>query len=289
MIRTPFLNLHLYKVVLLAVSLLTACQPELSPRPVNTPSDVSESTVLAVPTSVVTEQAPAKLAAVTVTPSSTDQSCNFIEEVQFPHGGTSFLTSGMITSAVKHCFLLGAGANQLLTVSASSAEDNMLIDVFTGDDMAAVIPRSPPSSQWVGLLPATQGYLIVLTTTGTTADYFLSIELPANLILEPPQNSLEINGGITINQNFHPDILTRVRYRLYVPAGRTLSVNLTPPELSDLSLGIYGEFDGQPYKRFEILGNDFSLEMPVSQYYYLDIYGVSGVDSPFKLQLNITD
>jgi len=289
MIRASIVKIFLAATVLTTVLLLTACQSEVSPSVVFTPTPHGQTTGTADPSTGITDQASPTRTQAELTASILNQPCNIMEEVLLPQGGTSFLTSGVITPTEKHCFALEAGANQLLTVAASSAEDNVQIDVFGWNGITTVLSQSPPTSRWVGLLPATQEYLVVLTTTGSTTDYFLSIEIPANLVLEPPQTSLEIDSRITVNQTFHPDIFTRVRYRLYVPTGRTLSVNLTSPDPTDLSLGIYGEIDGQPYKRFEILGNVFSLEIPVSQNYFIDIYGISGNDSPFTLQLNLTD
>jgi len=271
---------------LLAVLTIIILPIACSPAPV--PAGVEHTATASFQVPLIPYANPSQEASVQTTTDASVQSCSSNHYVQFAQGGTSFYTAADLDTSDTHCFTLNAAAGQLLMVSAVSESDGMAVEVFSQGESTPIPSQSSQSSYWVGVLPASQQYQVALNSLSNEASYFLTIELPANINLMPGQSRYEIAGTMIVNQDYHPDVFTRVRYRVYLEAGKTLAVDLLSPNPADLSLGIYGAQDGQPYKRFEILGNSFILDAPLSQFYFIDIYGISGSNSPFTLQLTFS-
>jgi hypothetical protein len=142
-------------------------------------------------------------------------------------------------------------------------------------------------SYWFGTLPETQEYLITLTTNNPDTYYFLSVEVPANIYFDTGATSDTIEGYIDVDEYFHPNVITRVRYLAYASAGQTMTVELTSPNLDDLSLGITGQDDGEVYVDYQVKNSGGEVNLPITQGHYLDVYSTSGESIPFTLKVTI--
>ena len=63
-----------------------------------------------------------------------------------------------------------------------------------------------------------------------------------------------------------------VTYLVYASAGQTMDVKLSSPNIDALSLGVYGQQDGQPYQRYQVKNYGFHGVLPVTQGYYLEVF-----------------
>ena len=103
----------------------------------------------------------------------------------------------------------------------------------------------------------------------------------------PGAASVELDGYIEIDPAFSPGVMTRVRYLVHGAAGQTMNIVLNSDNLDQLSMGIIGQGDGQPYLRYEVKTNGGTLVMPVTQGYYLDVYAVGQKSAAFTLIVEI--
>lgn len=208
-------------------------------------------------------------------------------KIRFAEGATSAYVRKLIAAGEKHHYLVRALENQFLVLAVSSPDEDVYLGVKGVADGEVLLAESAEASDWSGRLPSSQEYLVTLTTDNADTDYFLSIEVPAHIYFDLGAYSDTIEGYINVNQTFHPDILTRVRYRARAFGGQTMTVELSSPNLDDLSVGIVGQDDGETYLRYEVANNGGEIVLPSDQAYFIDVVAVNGVSTEFTLKLTI--
>jgi len=208
-------------------------------------------------------------------------------EVKFNPGGTIAYQRGSIRAGEQVTFILGAGGGQTLIASVSSEENQVIVEIKDLEDGETLVPFSDENSSARIKLPWNGEYQITLTSP-EDLDYFLSIEIPANLVVSPGLGASFINGTINVYQAFHPDVFTRVRYLMQLQAGSILDVQLSSQALNGLAVALIGADDGQPYLRHEVQSALIQgFVVPESQGYYLDVYSVSGESGVFSLAIEV--
>ena len=176
---------------------------------------------------------------------------------------------------------------QALILTATSEHNDVFLDVKGLEDGVHLVWAANSIPYWFGILPKTQPYQIILTTNNPDTYYFLSVEIPALIYFETGAYSGTIDGYIHVDERFYPDVMTRVRYLAYATSGQTMTVNITSPNQDDLSLGIYGQQDGQLYVRYQVKNSGGEVYLPISQGYYLDVYSTGGKSTAFTLEITI--
>jgi len=208
-------------------------------------------------------------------------------EIKFNPGGTIAYQRGSIRAGEQVTFILGAGGGQTLIASVSSEGNQVIVEVKDLEDGEMLVPFSDQNSSARIKLPWTGEYQITLTSP-EDLDYFLSIEIPANLVVSPGMGASFINGTINVYQTFHPDVFTRVRYLMQLQAGSILDVQLSSQALNGLAVALIGADDGQPYLRHEVKSTAIKkFVVPESQGYYLDVYSISGESGAFSLGIDV--
>lgn len=207
--------------------------------------------------------------------------------ISFKPGGTTAYDSRQITSAQEINYVINASKDQTMIIGVSSSNNDVYLAIQGVQSGQTILSSSQQKTDWTGTLPATQEYLITLSTSNPAANYFLNLEIPANIFFAEGTDSMTINGYLDIHQDRYPDIITHVGYLAYAAAGQTMTVNITSPNIDSLSLGIYGQSDGQPYKRYEVKGTSGTLELPTTQGYYIKVYSTGGVSTDFTMEVSI--
>ncbi len=210
-----------------------------------------------------------------------------VEKIRFKSGATSAYTTKSIKAGEQHQYKVRALQGQTMILTASSPGNDVHLDVKGVTGGQYLLQSVDHASSWLGRLPSNQEYLITLTTTNPDTYYFLTIEIPANIYFDKGAYSDTIEGYIDVDEIFHPDVLTRVRYMLYAFDGQTMTVELSSPNLDDLSMGISGKESEEVYVRYEVLNSGGEFVLPATQHYYLDIYSVSGNSTAFTLKVTI--
>jgi hypothetical protein len=209
------------------------------------------------------------------------------EKIRFQQGGTSGYRQKSISKGELHRYSVRAFEGQTLILTVSSPNNDVYLDVRGLQDGRQLVWAGSQTRHWVGTLPRTQAYLVTLSTNNPDTDYFLSVEVPANIYFDRGAYSDIIEGYIDVHTHFHPDVLTRVRYLAYAFADQTMTVKLSSPNLDDLSVGVYGQADGKAYIRYQVKNDGGVIELPTTQGYYIDIYAVNGKSAEFTLKLTI--
>ena len=209
------------------------------------------------------------------------------EEMKFSRGATSAHIQKPIKSGERHIYTLSAQEGQTMILSAASPDNDVFLDVRGAQGRQQLLSFASGLSYWNGALPETQDYQISLTTDNADTYYSLMVVIPANIIFQPGSNSAQVNGYIAVDTDLHPGEMTWVSYLVYASAGQTMTTKLTSPNLDNLSMGIYGQQDGQPYVRFQVTYHGGELVLPTTQGYYLEVYAVNVKSTPFTLDVTI--
>ncbi len=275
-------------ILLFATLILAGCIParitaesSITPAPRDT---VQVSTVQ--PTHAVQEDTPS-LPTPTASPTEEPVVAASPETnpIQFKQGGTSACMQKQISAGLEHSYTVNAAAGQTMLVSVASSLNDVFLKIEGTQYGEQLLSSDAEQSSWSGDLPAEQEYRIMLTTSSPATDYFLCVEIPANILIEPGKDNLKIDGYVDIFSEWYPNVMTRVRYLLPASPEKTVTaIRLTSPDISNLSLGISGQTDGQPYKRYEISGIEYIAELPLTQGYYLDVYSL-GSSTGFTLEI----
>ena len=244
----------------------------------NWPTQTPESTSTPIPTQVPTSTNTST--PVSVSPAGAKQ-------ITFLPGGTSAYEQQQITSAQEISYVVTAEKDQTLIISVSSSNNDVYLDIKGIKTGQTIVSASQRYTEWTGILPATQNYLITLSTTSPATDYFLSVEIPVNILFTQGKDSIAINGYIDVHKTLYPSLITRVSYLAYASAGQTMTINITSPYLNSLSLGIFGQADGQPYKRYEVSGTSATMKLPATQGYYIKVYSTGGLSTDYTLDVTI--
>ena len=212
-------------------------------------------------------------------------------------GGTSAFDRFQISSGQIRSYMVKAEAGQTLIAGVSSENNNVYLNIQGIEYGQQLLSVDAQQMDWSGVLPDTQGYMITLSTVdsgstgpgnpGAASTCFFSVEIPADIIFKPGEDSTRIDGYLGVHADYYPDQMTRVRYLAHGSAGQTMTINIDSPDIDSLSLGIYGQTDGQPYKRFEVRGASGSLELPLTQGYYIDVVSTGGVSTAYTLDVAI--
>jgi hypothetical protein len=215
------------------------------------------------------------------------QGTNIINEIHFKPGGTFTCVQKSIRAGEQHTYQIQALANQTMIVSVSSDHNDVFVGIKGVQGGQQLLPSNAHKSYWSGTLPQTQDYALTLTTTNPDTQYFLKVEIPANIHFEPGTYSTVVDGRIEILDT-HPSALidNHVTYLIYASAGQTLDVQLSSPHLDALSMGVYGQTDGQPYLRYQVKNSGYHGVLPLTQGYYLKVFS-NGASTDFTLTITI--
>jgi len=207
--------------------------------------------------------------------------------VKFLSGGTIAYSSARIQAGALKPFVIEAGGGQTLIASVSSEENQITFEIEDLEQGEVLVPFSDGATSVQLRLPWSGEYQITLTSP-EDLDYFLSIEVPANIVVSPGMGASVVYGTINVHQRFHPDVFTRVRYLMQLQEGSELNVSLNSQSVNGLVLALIGAEDGQPYLRHEVQTASIDgFVVPDSQGYYLDVYSINGESGAFSLAIAV--
>jgi hypothetical protein len=182
---------------------------------------------------------------------------------------------------------VNALAGQTMIIGVSSGYNDVFIGVKGLQGGQQLVSNNTQSISWTGTLPQTQTYLITVTTNNPGTVYFLNVEIPANVRFKTGAYSATVNGHIETFENTPSiSVNNHVTYLLYASAGQTMDIKLFSPNIDALSLGVYGQDDGQPYLRYEVKNEGYHGVVPATQGYYLKVFSFKK-STDFTLEVTI--
>ncbi len=209
------------------------------------------------------------------------------ERISFKPGGTTAYLQETIQQNQSQVYSLRAAAGQTLIVNAVSSNNDVYLSVHGKDTGVILVSPAAAATSWMGVLPSSQVYEVRVSTTAPQTVYFMSVEVPADIRFDWGAISKTMAGTINVDAEFHPGVLTRVRYLAVASAGQTMTVRLDSPNIDDLSVAITGQQNGQGYLAYQVKNAGGTVNLPLSQGYFIDVYAVNGVSTTFSLEVKI--
>lgn len=101
------------------------------------------------------------------------------KRITFQKGSSSAVLEGSIVRGDQDTYLIGARAKQTMYIYIGSLEDNgvfTIIDRTTGKALKGA-EEGTDTKRWVGSLPSTGDYKIVVSATRGNAQYIMKVEI----------------------------------------------------------------------------------------------------------------
>lgn len=224
----------------------------------------------AVPPTVVPPTAVPPAAAPTTIPGAV--------RVNFATGATAGIVQGELAPGQAQNFLVGAAQGQPLIVSTGSANNDVTFSVVGLKDGKTLLDASQKFSSWQTMLTVTQDYLIKVIAGASKDNFTLNVITPARITFDPNAISANVNGST-------PGGLT-VSYVLRANVNQQMDINLTPKD-GNVVLSIYGYQDGQPYMRSVVESTTFSLKLPATQDYIIQVVPRAGQVENYSMTVTV--
>lgn len=198
--------------------------------------------------------------------------------LDFALGATFGTVSGNIRPGQVIKYLVGASKSQPMLVSTSSLNNDVIFSVMGLTDGLSLLPASQKYTSWQTMLTVTQDYLITLYGGGTVENYTLDVSTPARVTFPFGAVSVTMSGSTPGGFD--------VSYVVYALKDQTLDLKLAAPA-GNAVLAVYGFEDGQPYLRYVVEQTTFSMKLPASQDYIIQVVPRAGEVAAYSLTINI--
>jgi hypothetical protein len=194
-----------------------------------------------------------------IIPTVSDVDASSAKAIYFAIGSTSTTVYGTVNAEQSVVYSLYVMANQPARISLGSQNNDVTMSIQGGDGRQLLSPDLNLAN-WQGYFPRSQTYFIKVYGGAAKSNFQLSMNISARVTFDPETSEIKYRGQTA-------DIIS---YALYVSQGQTMTVSIeNPPEIAGLT--IWGFTDGQPYAKAESGTTSFSMTVPVTQDYIIDI------------------
>ncbi len=198
--------------------------------------------------------------------------------INFAPGATEGIIEGQIQPGQVLNYLVGAAQGQPMLVATDSINHDVTFALVGLGNGQALLDSIQKLNSWQTILPATQDYLIQVIGGTSLENFSLNVTTPARINFDP--------GAISaVRQGNTPGGFT-VSYVLRANANQQMDINLTAPN-GNAVLSIYGYQDGQPYLRSVVESTIFSLKLPASQDYIIQVVPMAGQVAPYIMNITV--
>ena len=237
-----------------------------------TPVIITETPVPVQPTSIPATTVP------TIPPSPSATSVSGEVRIVYAAGATSGSVEGVLEPGQSQTFLVRAEAGQPLEVSTGSLNNDVTFSVTGVTDGKTLLGAAQKLTSWQTMLTVSQDYKITVYAGATKENFTLSVITPARIKFAAGAVSAT-EKGITPGGRI-------VSYILYALANQQMDINLTTTT-NDALLSVYGFEDGQPYLRSAAGSNTFSMKLPATQDYVVQVVPMAGTEANYTLTITI--
>lgn len=211
------------------------------------------------------------------TPAATSSNLPAAVRINFAAGTTQNVIQGTVQGGQTLYYVVRAQQNQPLIAMLDSPEHDVTLSIF-GADGGVLLPAPQQDSGWQGLLPSTQDYYFRVTGGGSTQTFTLNVIIAARIQFAAGQNKTILTGQTV---GGFP-----VTYVARASGGQKMDVTLnTSPDTAALT--IWGFSDGQPYARAQNGVTDFSMTLPSTQDYIIQVVPQGGQVVDYKVNVKI--
>ena len=192
-------------------------------------------------------------------------------------GATQAVVTGHVAANQTKSYLAGAAANQILIAELTTTGSGAVMEIV-GADGTTLLPRTNQWTSFRSLLPKSQDYEIRIVGGSSDQDFTLVLTFAVPVKFASGADSADYSGQTV---NGYP-----VTYAAYANKNQKLEVTVdTNP--NDAALTVYGFDDGNPYARAQNGVTDFSLSLPSTQYYIIEVVPQGGRVIAYNLKIKV--
>ncbi len=197
--------------------------------------------------------------------------------IGFAAGATESVTTGTIQPGQTLTFVVKALQSQPMIAMVDAPDHDLKLSIF-GANGTVLLPASQNTSNWQGLLPATQDYYFQVTGGASAENFTLNVIIAARIQFGAGQIQTTLQGK-TVNGY-------AVSYVAHAQAGQVMNVTInTDPNAAAIT--VWGFSDGQPYARAQNGVTNFSMTLPSTQDYIIEAVPQGGQVVNYTLTVKI--
>lgn len=155
--------------------------------------------------------------------------------ITLAQGNTATNLPGQIAANGTSTFALRGTAGQALAINTTSPTNSVFLTIYGATDGLPLASAANGVQSWMGLLPTTQDYIILVMNTGPATNYTLSVIMPERITFAPGSTST-VHSGMLGPTGF-------IHYLFHANAGQTLDINVQSDN-SGVVMRLVGVSDG---------------------------------------------
>jgi hypothetical protein len=259
-LRVPWKALIAFLIIFAAIA---ACSGSNSAIPSPSPNDVA-TVVAATMQALQSPQATPTIAPPTIAPTATfpllppTPVLPFATRINFASGATAGNVTGTIQPGQSLFYVLNAAQGQPMIAMVDSYNHDVNMTVKTAGGTSLLNNGQNLNV----LLPVTNDYYFAILGGASTENFTLTVETPARINFVTGKNKATVSG--TTSENLV------VSYVIYAQQNQHMEVDLNGVG-QDAALTVWGFSDGQPYIRSVTGATTFSMKLPMTEDYIIDI------------------
>jgi len=195
-------------------------------------------------------------------------------------------TSGSITEKIHPGqvlnYVLNAAQGQPLNAILTSTNGDATMTIITAIGTPLLIAGQNLNAP----LNTTEDYYISVNGGASTENFSLSINTPARIQFASDATNATLSGKTTGGFTIAPAGGADVSYVLFANEGQQINLNLNGVG-KDGALAMYGFSDGQPYLRDVTEQTTFSMKLPSSQDYIIQVVPRAGMVINYTLVVTV--
>ncbi len=270
-------------IALLAIFVaIAACTGSNSAIPTTSPHDVA--TVVAATMEAIQAQATPTSLPPTVSPTpAASPTISFLAptpvlpaatRINFLADATSGVVTGTIQPGQSLYYVLNAAQGQPMITEVDLPNHDVTMTIKTAGGTALLTAGQTLNTT----LPVTEDYYFIIQGGASSENFTLTIETPARISFAPGKDNAALTGktagGYVIS------------YVLFAQKDQYMDVYLNGVG-KNAALTVYGFGDGQPYIRSVSGATTFSMKLPTTQDYIIDIVPTAGMEVNYTLVVYI--
>lgn len=197
--------------------------------------------------------------------------------IEFAAGATTGVVTGAIGPGQEAAFVLQAGQGQPMIVQLASPNSDLTLSVRTQGGTYLLSPTELQSS-WKGTLPQTEDYVLTIYGAAAAEDFSMTVEIVSRIKFAEGADSFKVSGETIAGYN--------VAYTVFAVKDQEMDLDLAGLN-GKVALAVWGYADGQPYLRGASAKTHFSLRLPVTQDYILEVVPMAGKAVSYVLLVRI--
>jgi len=192
----------------------------------------------------------------------------------------TYATAGVVTGTIQPgqslYYVLNAAQGQPMIAMIDSLNQDVTMTIKTAGGTSLLNAGQNLSA----LLPVSEDYYITVMGGASSENFTLTVEIPFRISFPFSKNNTILEGRTAGGYV--------VSYVIFAQQGQSMEVDLNGVG-KDAALTIYGLSDGQPYIRSVTGATTFSLKLPISQDYIIDVVPNAGQEIGFTLVVTVNN